>query len=188
MFQRIALSVVLVVAMSGCAVTRSEVKSLRDPDAQRIQFDVPIVTTVRALNAIPSHCGPGGNHRVRQEEFRVYEVVGRISRVKPQMDHDIHVELEDPEDPRARIVTESDDPDFRGNATSPFRARLDNGRRMLEELRRQSGGEDWKGLEGITVRVTGVGFFDMYHLQIGRSRSCIELHPILTIERIDHPK
>jgi hypothetical protein len=39
----------------------------------------------------------------------------------------------------------------------------------------------WKGT---TVRVTDVGFFDVNHLQVGRSRSCIELHPILTIERM----
>ena len=39
----------------------------------------------------------------------------------------------------------------------------------------------WKGT---TVRVTDVGFFDVNHLQVGRSRSCIELHPILTIERV----
>ncbi len=44
---------------------------------------------------------------------------------------------------------------------------------MLEPL--------WKGT---TVRVTGVGFFDVNHLQVGRSRSCIELHPIVTIERV----
>lgn len=173
--------------MSGCAMTRSQVKSLRDQDAPSIQFDAPIVTTVRALNALPSHCGPAGNHRVRPEEFRVYEVVGRITRVKSQLDHDIHVELEDPEDPRARIVTESDDPNFRGNVSSPYRAKLDDARKMLETLRQQSG-KDWKDLEGITVRMTGVGFFDMYHLQIGRSQSCIELHPILTIERITDPK
>jgi hypothetical protein len=178
---------VLGVAISGCAITRSQVKSLRDQDASSIQFDTPIMTTVSALNAIPSHCGPSGNHRVRPEEFHVYEVVGRITRVKSQIDHDIHVELEDPEDPRARIVTESDDPNFRGNVTSPYHAKLDGARRMLESLRRQSG-DDWKDLEGVTVRMTGVGFFDMGHLQIGRSRSCIELHPILTIERISDPK
>jgi hypothetical protein len=178
----------LAVAISGCAITRSQVKSLRDQDAPSIQFDTPISTTISALNAIPSHCGPAGNHRVRPEEFRVYEVVGRIARVKPQVDHDIHVELEDPTDPQARIVTESDDPDFRGNIKSPYRAKLGDARRMLEDLRRQSGGTDWKSLEGIMVRMTGVGFFDMYHLQLDRSRSCIELHPILTIERISDPK
>ena len=30
----------------------------------------------------------------------------------------------------------------------------------------------------------GIGFFDFGHFQKGRSRSCIELHPILAIERI----
>jgi hypothetical protein len=39
-------------------------------------------------------------------------------------------------------------------------------------------------LEGLPVTVTGVGFFDLNHLQIGRSRSCIELHPLLSIERL----
>jgi hypothetical protein len=29
----------------------------------------------------------------------------------------------------------------------------------------------------MTVRVTGVGFFDLNHLQVGRCWSCIELHP-----------
>jgi len=174
--------------MGGCSLTRSQVKSLRDEDAPRIQFDAPIQTTISALNAIPSHCGPAGNHRVRPEEFRVYEVVGRITRVKPQVDHDIHVELADPQDPRARIVTESDDPNFRGNVSSPYRSKLDGARKMLEDLRLEVGGKDWKDLEGITVRMTGVGFFDMYHLQVDRSRSCIELHPILTIERISDPK
>ena len=40
-------------------------------------------------------------------------------------------------------------------------------------------------LRGMTVRVTGVGFFDFNHLQVGRSRSCIELHPMLAIERLE---
>ena len=45
------------------------------------------------------------------------------------------------------------------------------------------GVNDAKELRGMVVRVTGVGFFDVNHFQVGRSQSCIELHPILTIER-----
>ena len=36
-------------------------------------------------------------------------------------------------------------------------------------------------LAGRTVRVRGVGFYDFAHGQTGRSQSCIELHPVLSI-------
>jgi hypothetical protein len=181
---RLAVSVALAGVVAGCAVNRPHVKSLRDREAREIQFDVPILTTVKALNAIKSHCGPTSDHRVRHEEFQVYEVVGRIIRVKRERDHDIHVVLQDPEDPRQHLVAESADPDFRANTASPYRAKLAAARRMFEELQRQLGAQELKDVRGATVRVTGVGFFDMNHLQVGRSRSCIELHPILAIERV----
>jgi hypothetical protein len=171
---------------AGCAIGRSHVKSLRDQDAPKIQFDAPISTTVKALNAIPSHCGPTGDRRVRPEEFHVYEVVGRITRAKREPDHDIHIVLQDPEDARAHVIVESGDPDIRSNIASPYRDKLANARKMLEDLQRQSGARELKDLVGITVRVTGVGFFDLNHLQVNRSRSCIELHPILTIEAPVH--
>ena len=64
---------------------------------------------------------------------------------------------------------------------APYRDRLATAQRMFDELRR-SAGPDARALEGLTVRVTGVGFYDMNHFQRGRSRSCIELHPVLSIE------
>ena len=82
------------------------------------------------------------------------------------------------------MVVESDDPDFRGNVLSPYRDRLVEARHMFEDVQRQSGAQDLSELQGIVVRVTGVGFFDMNHFQVGRSRSCVELHPILAIERV----
>jgi hypothetical protein len=160
------------------------VKSLRDRDATRIQLDTVIHTTVAALNAIRSQCGPAPDHRVRDEEFRVYEVVARVARVKRERDHDIHIVLEDPDDPRERMVVESDDPDFRGNVASPYREKLAAARQMFDDLVKQSGVRHLNDVRGSLVRVTGVGFFDMNHFQIGRSRSCIELHPILAIERV----
>jgi hypothetical protein len=182
--QRVVLSVALAVFAAGCTLSRAHVKSLRDRDASRIQLDTVIHTTVTALNAIRSQCGPATDHRVRDEEFRVYEVVGRVARVKRERDHDVHIILQDPDDPRERMVVESDDPDFRGNAASPYREKLAAARQMFDDLVKQSGVRQLNDVRGTLVRVTGVGFFDMNHLQIGRSRSCIELHPILAIERV----
>ena len=169
---------------AGCTLSRSHVKSLRDRDAGRVQLDTVIQTTVMALNAVRSQCGPATDHRVREEEFRVYEVVGRVARVKRERDHDIHIVLSDPEDARERMVVESDDPDFRGNAVSPYREKLAAARQMFDDLVKQSGVRQLSDVGGTLVRVTGVGFFDVNHFQIGRSRSCIELHPILAIERV----
>jgi len=181
---RTVLLTVLATLTAGCALTRSQVKSLRDADANRIRLDKVTQTTVAALNALPSHCGPALDHRSREEEFAVYQVVGRIVRVKREPDHDLHIVLEDPDDSRERIIVESDDPDYRGNVSSPFREQIAAARRMVDQLVGPPGSEQLSKVVGLTVRVTGVGFFDMYHFQVGKSRSCIELHPILAVERV----
>jgi len=181
----LSVCVVCAVSMAGCALSRTDVKSLRDPTAAGIQFDPPIDTTISALNAIPPRCGPTGNHRVRDEEQRVYRIEGTVIRAKRERDHDIHVVLADATNPKDHVIVESDDPDFGKNVASPYRDRLAAARRMTEALVGPPPAEAFDDLKGTTVRVTGVGFFDVNHFQKGRSRSCIELHPILTIERLD---
>ncbi len=169
----------------GCALNRAEVKSLRDPTAARIQFDTTVETTISALNAIPPKCGPTGNRRVRDEELRVFRIEGTITRIKREGDHDIHLVLTDTTNPRDHLVVESDDPDFGKNTASPYHDRLAAARHMLDALVSESSEHRLGDLRGTLVRVTGVGFFDFNHLQLGRSRSCIELHPILAIERVN---
>ena len=176
------LALGLAVGCAACALTRSEVKALRDLDAARVAFDAVIPTTITALNDLPSHCGPAGNRRRSAEEFRVYEVVGRMTRVRRERDRDVHIVLADVEHPRDRLVIELGDPDTRSGRRSPYRARLAAAQRMFEDLQRQFGVRSVRELEGRSVRVTGVGFFDVTHFQRGRSRSCIELHPVLAIE------
>jgi len=168
----------------GCSLNRSLVKSLRDPTAARIQFDAVVDTTIAALNAVPSQCGPAGNRRIRDEEFHVYRVIGTITRVKRERDHDIHIVLMDPEHPREQLVVELDDPDFGKAGGSPYRDKLTAARQAFDALPAQSSAGRLSDLNGLTVRVTGVGFFDLNHLQVGRSRSCIELHPMLAVERL----
>jgi hypothetical protein len=138
---------------AGCALNRPDVKSLRDRETNRIRFDTTIETTIAALNAIPAHCRPSSDHQVRHEEFHVYQVIGRIGRVKHEPDHDIHIVLEDPDNPRAHLIVESDDPDFRRNVQSPYRDRLVVARHMFEELVRQSSAGQLKNLRGLVVRV-----------------------------------
>jgi hypothetical protein len=177
-----ALALGLALGSAGCALTRSEVKALRDRDAARVAFDAGIPTTITLLNELPSHCGPAANRRRGAEEFRVYEVVGRITRARRERDRDVHIVLADLEHPRDRLVIELADPDTRNGRRSPYRDRLAAAQRMFEDFQSQSGVRSVGELEGRNVRVTGVGFFDVIHFQRGRSRSCIELHPVLSIE------
>jgi hypothetical protein len=177
-----ALVVAIALGCAGCALTRSEVKALRDRDAPRIAFDTPIPTTIADLNALPSHCGPAANRRRSEEELRVYQVVGTIRRVRRERDRDVHIVLADLEHPRDRLVIELGDPDTRSGRRSPFLDRLVAAQRTFGALQKQIGVESPRDLEGRVVRVTGVGFYDVYHFQRGRSRSCIELHPVLSIE------
>ncbi len=182
----VASRVVFVAALAafagGCALGRPHVKSLRDREAGRIALNTVHETTVTALNGIHAQCGPALDHRRRAEEFTVYQVVARITRVRRKTDHDIHIVLEDPVDVRQHMIVELDDPDFRGNLGSPFRDKLIGARRTFDALAGPGGLDQ---LNGALVRVTGVGFFDVSHFQIGRSRSCLELHPILAIERVE---
>lgn len=177
-----SVAIAVVLGCAGCALTRSDVKALRDRDAARVAFDAVIPASVTSLNALPSRCGPAGNRRRSAEEFQVYAVVGRIVRVRREPDRDVHIVLADPQNPRDRVVIELGDPDTKSGRRSPHRGRLADAWRMFEALQKEAGAPKARALEGRTVRVTGVGFYDLNHFQRGRSRSCIELHPVLSIE------
>jgi hypothetical protein len=181
---RTGILLVSLVFGGGCALTRSDVKALRDRDAARIAFDVVIPASVTSLNDVRPHCGPAGNRRRREEEFRVYQVVGRITRVRRERDRDVHIVLADLVHARDRLVIELGDPDTKKGRVSPYRDRLLSARRTFDDLQRELAVVSLRELEGRTVRVTGVGFFDVNHFQRGRSRSCIELHPVLSIEPV----
>jgi len=181
--RRAAAGLAVVAFAAGCSIARGNVKGLRDADAKRIRFDTVLDTSIAALNDLPSHCGPTRDHRVREEEFQVYRVIGTIRGVKRAPDHDVHIVLDDPDTPDLHIIVELPDPDSRGSAKSPYQDRLALAMHMFENLLVETGARTWNELRGVRVRVTGVGFFDLSHFQVGRSRSCIELHPVLTIEK-----
>jgi hypothetical protein len=82
----------------------------------------------------------------------------------------LHIALADPIDPSKTIVVEVVDPACA--TTSALLTTLSNARVQYEAL---------GSLVGRQVRVRGVGFYDFAHGQTGRSQSCIELHPVLSI-------
>jgi hypothetical protein len=155
-----------------CGEERWAVKTLSDADALRVNMTDVIPTMVAALNALPVHCSGLPDARTFPEEFRVYEVVALVQLTRVEDDHDVHVVLADLNDTTQTIVTEVVDPVCQGAVQSPHLSLLTQARAQYVSA---------SPLTGITVRVRGVGFYDFAHGQTGRSQSCIELHPVISI-------
>lgn len=165
----------------ACGVERWAVKTLSDAAASSVDVGRVQATTIKALNELPTHCSGLPTTRAFQEEFVVYEVVGRIIYVKDEDDRDYHVAVGDPSDSSYTIVTEVADTACNGAISSPHREAMGSARAsFLNAL----AGRSPSALVGTTVRIRGVGFYDFNHAQIGRSRNCMELHPLISYERV----
>lgn len=137
-------------------------------------------TTISALNALPPHCSGLPQSRTFAEEFQTYQLIGRVTLVRLEDDRDYHIAVVDPAAPAETLIVESVDPKCEGAVSSPHLPLLTQARANFDALI----GSSPTSLVGQTVRVRGVGFYDFDHGQTGKSRSCIELHPILGIERV----
>jgi hypothetical protein len=141
-----------------------------------------VTSDIATLNGLEAHCDSGpADRRAYPPELQVFEVVGRIIAVRLEQDHDFHVALVDVADPNQHIVTEVVDPDCSGAVSSRFHQQLSDARLSFQGLVT----DHPQGLEGRLVRVRGVGFFDFDHGQTGRSRSCVELHPVLGVQLLE---
>ena len=164
----------------ACGVERWFVKTLADPDASTVALSDVTPISIRDLNALTSHCDGGPDRRTFPEEFRVYEIVGRVIYVAYEDDRDYHIALEDPNDASSTVVTELADTRCAGASISPHLAALRSVEGMLASV---LGGNSPASLLGVTLRVQGVGFYDFDHRQRGRSKNCIELHPLVALSR-----
>ena len=166
----------------ACGVERWFVKTLSDTDASSVNLSNVTSMSIRDLNGFAAHCSDLPERRSFAEEFRVFEVVGRITYVAHEDDRDYHIAIEDPSSPGASVVAELADTVCAGAVVSPYLATLRTAEAMFATLR---AGRSENSLVGTIVRVRGVGFYDFNHGQHGRSQNCIELHPIITIDNSD---
>jgi len=161
-------------------VERWFVKTLADQDAASVNVSSATPISIHDLNAFASHCEGGPDRRVYGEEFRVFEIVGRVIFVAHEDDRDYHMALEDPNDSGSSVVTELADTMCSGAVMSPHLATLRSVEGMFASL---LNGAPPTSLVGTMVRIRGVGFYDFDHGQRGRSKNCIELHPVVFISR-----
>lgn len=162
----------------ACGVERWFVKTLSDEDARSVNVASVTPISIRELNGFATHCTGLPERRAFAEEFKVFEVTGRITFVAHEDDRDYHVALEDPGGPGFSVVAELADILCAGAVISPHFSALSAADAMWRML---LDGRSPTSLVGTTVRVRGVGFYDFAHGQRGRSQNCIELHPVLSI-------
>lgn len=168
--------------MSGlaCGTERWFVKTLSDQDASNVNLNSVVPSSIRELNGLSTHCSDLPERRTFADEFTVFEVTGRITFVAHEDDRDYHIALEDPNSPGFTLVAELADILCAGAVTSPHFSALSAADAMWRTL---LDGRSPSSLVGTTVRARGVGFYDFAHGQRGRSQNCIELHPLINIQR-----
>ena len=198
------LSIPLVTAQivrAQCGGTeRWAVKVGADPSASNVALTNQIPMAVTDLVSLPEpHRPPAGDNTTRlSEETHVYVITGHLIEFKFETDNDYHMVVTDdtlsftaggsaPPSGHS-FVAEIPDPTCIAGAhgnSSPNSLFIDSIRNARQKLESQfpninkSGAFNDAG--GIPVQITGVGFFDFPHRQVGRAPNNIELHPVLDI-------
>lgn len=162
-----------------CGVERWAVKTLSDRSRSSVDFH-PVPATIAELAALPRPDRIPDTRRVSPVETTVYRVRGYLVAYKPEDDHDMHVILADMEHQRITLITEIPDPACAGACNSGLGAEFAAARAALDTILHTPNPTD----EPILVEVTGVGFFDRDHGQTGAAPNNLELHPVLSLARI----
>jgi len=162
-----------------CGVERWEIKTLSDPDAERVNL-APVSTTVEALGALPRPSRTPQWSRVSPVEFTTYQIDAYLGGFRRESDSDVHLILFGMTNERASLIAEIPDPRCSGACASGLSADFAKAREVLDEILAEPNPRD----QPIVVQVTGVGFFDRNHRQIGAAPNIIELHPVLRLKRL----
>jgi hypothetical protein len=158
-----------------CGVERWAVKTLSDPDRERVQRR-PVDTTIEALVALPRPVVFSPVTRADPVEVTVFRVEARLLWLFTEADGDYHLVLGSTRDTTITMIAEVPDPACAGACASGFATVYAQVRqKLLDYLNSpQSGARP-------LVRITGVGFFDYRHNQRGVASNGIELHPVLDV-------
>ena len=153
-----------------CGFERWPVKTLSDPQAREVDY-APRPATVRYLGSLAAR--PGGQDSRGPLEKRTFAVPARIVGVKREEDSDYHLILASG---GATMIAEM--PLLGCTAGAQHRYAMTGSRAELERAVGGPVGSSWVH-PNLTVRVTGVLFFDFPHGQSGHARNYAELHPVI---------
>lgn len=156
-----------------CGTERWSVKTLTDVDDNKVDF-TPKEATVGWLVSQQHPASLPTDRRVAPVETQTYKVRARLVGYKLEQDEDFHIVIADVEDADKTMIVEIPSPNCAGACASGHAEEFGKARALIAGLPDQ--------VPGVTVVVTGVGFFDFPHGQTGAAPNGIELHPVLKIE------
>jgi len=166
---------------AACGTNRWDIKTLTDPSVGDIDLTQVISVNISTLAALPLPDTVPASSRYDPYETTVYTISGELVQASLQPDHDIVLELEDP-DTGDTITAAIPDAAQCATGASPQLVHL------MEQARQafvQGYGLPSPGspmpLSG-TAAVVGVGFLDPVLGQDGEASNGMELHPVLDFE------
>jgi hypothetical protein len=166
-----------------CGTERWRIKTVFDNDAKRINF-TPRHTSISELVAMRAP-------RILSEERadaekQVYSVeavlLGWKQETAEHGDRDFHLVLADPNDVTHTMIAEVPSAGCQGACSSSQARHFAEVRQILTAQLSEPEPHFRRFPRAWVVRVEGVGFFDVFHQQIGVAENCMELHPLLKVE------
>ena len=115
-------------------------------------------------------------------ELQVYRVTCKIEGYKSEDDGDFHIVIADPHSGH-KMIAEIPNPDCPNVASSPSIAKIRAANQQFSTFatrNRNLAGNLYLVKPGY-YKITGVGFIDKVHGQLGHADNGIELHPLLSI-------
>lgn len=178
--RRLLIGLLLASAVFPCGSERWTCKTLADADASKINY-TPVTATIAHLAHMraPTRAELDAKPDSRfPEELKTYTVEGYLVGFKHETDDDYHIVLADLNDPKATMIIEMPSEDCMPEKLRNEAAIL----RASWETRFGRVTAKFKNVERhkIKLQVTGIGFFDFQHGQIGVSDSAFELHPVVS--------
>ncbi len=163
----------------NCGVERWAIKTCTDGDTSHVNFNIIVPSTIGYQRSLPTPPTLPANNRLPLEDT-VYTIDCKLARYKLEDDGDVHCVIT-ANNNADTMVSEICDPQCPGISTTSRFAELTTLRNWFVSNYHPVSG--WQ-YPNINIRITGVGFYDFQHGQIGIPPNGREIHPILTMTLI----
>lgn len=166
-----------------CGTERWRIKTIFDNDAKKINF-MSRHTTISELTAMraPEVLSDDRNDAEKQVYSVEAVLLGWKQETAEHGDHDFHLVLADPNDVTRTMIAEVPSAECQGACSSLQGQHFAEVRQALTAQLAEPEAHFRRFPHAWVVRVEGVGFFDVFHQQIGVAENCMELHPLLKVE------
>jgi len=163
-----------------CGTERWQVKTLSDADRDRVSLQA-VPTTVEDLVAMPRPDSLPPDGRAAPVELTTFTVTGCLGAVSNEADRDVHLVLGGLVNPRASLIAEIPHPECAGVCESGLGGVYAAARAALDSIMDHGAPSVRCHGDVPLVTVSGVGFFDREHGQVGAAPNGLELHPVLAL-------